>query len=358
VRRKIPVWSVIRLVTLFACVAVVFVLAWGWIASAGGSRSIYLSRDATENASAMVFLHDGAIRVSHWWFNPQPRPVNVFTKAFLGFGIHFENAITPQGKTLIIQRFWVPIWFGILVFMLPPLFALWRGPLRRRRRHREGLCPRCGYNLAGNISGECTECGATCPPPVDPTTRARRRLTVRLIFTGTFTLCAIVMIAAWTVSYVKPLSKEWATESYDTFVATLGDGTLALLTSKVHEQSLSQPSGRASRPGHWNTGILGLDYAEYTGQPEFVSDGGRLTMKDVLEAGSVPVQASKLAFATGWSLTVPLWIPATLVIPPWLVLLYRSLRRQRRRRREPCVRDRNDSENHTANACSRCGETS
>jgi len=347
-----PAWSAIRLAILFACMAVVVVLAWGWAASARGSRSIYLSRDATENASAMVFLHDGAMRVSHWWFNPQPRPAGVFAKAFLGFGIHFENAITPQGKTLIIQRFWVPIWFGMLVFMLPPLIALWRGPLRRHRRRREGLCPRCGYNLAGNISGRCTECGATCPRPLDPTVFVHARRFVRVILVSAFSLCTLVMLAAWTISYVRPFSNEWATESYDSLIAKLGDGALTLLASKVHEQSLSKPFGRASSPGRWNTGILGLDYSEYTGEPEFAGDGARLTMKEVLEAGAAQLGASKLVFATGWSLTVPLWIPSVLAILLSVLLLFRPIRRYRRSSREPCAQEGNDSMNHNTKVCS------
>lgn len=40
-----------------------------------------------------------------------------------------------------------------------PLFVFIRGPLRRRRRRRRGLCLTCGYNLTGNTSGRCPECG-------------------------------------------------------------------------------------------------------------------------------------------------------------------------------------------------------
>ena len=46
---------------------------------------------------------------------------------------------------------------------LPPL--LWVGvhgrrAWVRRRRGRLGLCRRCGYDLTGNVSGRCSECGA------------------------------------------------------------------------------------------------------------------------------------------------------------------------------------------------------
>ena len=36
-----------------------------------------------------------------------------------------------------------------------------RASMRRERQWREhGLCPACGYNLTGNTSGVCPECGA------------------------------------------------------------------------------------------------------------------------------------------------------------------------------------------------------
>ena len=49
---------------------------------------------------------------------------------------------------------------------LPPL--LWlalrsRGLIARRRRCRLGLCLRCGYDLSGNTSGKCSECGEPVP---------------------------------------------------------------------------------------------------------------------------------------------------------------------------------------------------
>ena len=31
---------------------------------------------------------------------------------------------------------------------------------RRARRQAEGLCVACGYDLAGNVSGVCPECGS------------------------------------------------------------------------------------------------------------------------------------------------------------------------------------------------------
>jgi hypothetical protein len=40
-----------------------------------------------------------------------------------------------------------------------PAWTLLRPRLRGRFRRRRGLCAKCGYNLAGNITGMCPECG-------------------------------------------------------------------------------------------------------------------------------------------------------------------------------------------------------
>jgi len=44
----------------------------------------------------------------------------------------------------------------ILAALLLPAFYLF---YRDRRRIRPGFCLRCGYNLTGNTSGVCSECG-------------------------------------------------------------------------------------------------------------------------------------------------------------------------------------------------------
>ena len=50
---------------------------------------------------------------------------------------------------------WVPIWMPLVLVALPTAF-LWR---LDRRRIPPGHCLKCGYNLTGNVSGVCPECG-------------------------------------------------------------------------------------------------------------------------------------------------------------------------------------------------------
>lgn len=49
-----------------------------------------------------------------------------------------------------------------LLLAVWPSLALVRGVRRWRRRRRKGFCVKCGYNLTGNVSGICPECGLPC----------------------------------------------------------------------------------------------------------------------------------------------------------------------------------------------------
>ena len=53
----------------------------------------------------------------------------------------------------------VPMWALFVVLALYPAWAFLRGPVRRHRRRRKNLCLHCAYDLTGNVSGICPECG-------------------------------------------------------------------------------------------------------------------------------------------------------------------------------------------------------
>lgn len=52
----------------------------------------------------------------------------------------------------------VPLWSLAVLTAALPAERLWRHG-SRRRAIRRGLCPHCRYNLTGNVSGVCPECG-------------------------------------------------------------------------------------------------------------------------------------------------------------------------------------------------------
>ncbi len=59
------------------------------------------------------------------------------------------------------MRLDLTIHFGLLLLVLGsyPLFTAIAGRMRIRHRKRRNLCVDCAYNLTGNTSGVCPECG-------------------------------------------------------------------------------------------------------------------------------------------------------------------------------------------------------
>jgi len=49
----------------------------------------------------------------------------------------------------------VPLWIPLVVIAIPTAFLFWLD----RRRIPSGYCKKCGYDLTGNVSGICPECG-------------------------------------------------------------------------------------------------------------------------------------------------------------------------------------------------------
>jgi hypothetical protein len=70
----------------------------------------------------------------------------------------------PAPKTFVRVSVRFPLWPLPLLFAIYPTIVLIRGPLRRRRRRKRGLCIRCGYDLTGNVSGVCPECATPAAP--------------------------------------------------------------------------------------------------------------------------------------------------------------------------------------------------
>jgi len=57
----------------------------------------------------------------------------------------------------------LPHWFPLVLFSAYPVWAISRWFLRRKKI-RAGRCVGCAYNLKGNVSGICPECGRNTNP--------------------------------------------------------------------------------------------------------------------------------------------------------------------------------------------------
>ena len=122
-----------------------------------------------------LYYTSGAGRDSHYFWLYQGR-------VFIGWGDCPSEKLGP-GWALLPSAFhlgmlldgsmWVPgiyystdAWsaslpcsFPFLLLFIPTLL-LWRHEWRAE--HRPGFCPCCDYNLTGNTTGRCPECGTPC----------------------------------------------------------------------------------------------------------------------------------------------------------------------------------------------------
>jgi hypothetical protein len=80
------------------------------------------------------------------WMNDEPRVGSSHSR------LHFHALIVPP-------------WLPMALTALLPAHAIVR-VTRRRLDPARGLCTRCGYNLTGNVSGICPECGTAGTAPV------------------------------------------------------------------------------------------------------------------------------------------------------------------------------------------------
>ena len=87
---------------------------------------------------------------TRWRIDPTGEGTSLLQQ--LGFDLTCE----PQSYQNLYYAISFPMWLPALMFAAPPVARF-----LRRRRHRPGFCRRCGYDLTGNVSGVCPECGNT-----------------------------------------------------------------------------------------------------------------------------------------------------------------------------------------------------
>ncbi len=72
---------------------------------------------------------------------------------------HVRCPLSYPSGTMKCTRIRFPIPALAICLVIPPSLGIVRGPVRRWRRRKRNLCVHCGYNLTGNTSGVCPECG-------------------------------------------------------------------------------------------------------------------------------------------------------------------------------------------------------
>jgi hypothetical protein len=77
----------------------------------------------------------------------------IIHEVFQRQGLYFKYERTSIFVPLLTFGLWA------VLFLVYPTVVFFRGPYRRHRRRKKGLCLNCGYSLTGNVSGVCPDCG-------------------------------------------------------------------------------------------------------------------------------------------------------------------------------------------------------
>ena len=64
----------------------------------------------------------------------------------------WDVALLPS---MLFREVWIPIW----MLLVPSVCVSWFLYRRAGRKRLNGHCPKCEYDLTGNVSGACPECG-------------------------------------------------------------------------------------------------------------------------------------------------------------------------------------------------------
>ena len=102
------------------------------------------------------------VRPGAWTYSDVvPRPAVTPEESF---GIHYVRTRDQLAPGVVHFLFHAGVPHGLVaaLAMILPAVRTWSW-LRRRHRHRVGLCPKCGYDLRAT-PGRCPECGTSAAP--------------------------------------------------------------------------------------------------------------------------------------------------------------------------------------------------
>lgn len=114
--------------------------------------------------------HRSEVWVKQWGVTPDPGiDLGLLVVGYSEFYLtawaanSFDFPMTSVGQYRVVE---ISPWLPVVVFAILPVVAACRF-IQRRRHPPEGFCRACGYNLTGNTSGICPECGGACNPARD-----------------------------------------------------------------------------------------------------------------------------------------------------------------------------------------------
>lgn len=97
-----------------------------------------------------VWLHTSISSPSPWWWDEH----TPFDWHYVAYGFHWRVVLHKDNGGILIR---IPLWIPAIVCTW--VLILCNPSVLRRKRKKHGLCLQCGYDLTGNTTGKCPECG-------------------------------------------------------------------------------------------------------------------------------------------------------------------------------------------------------
>lgn len=122
-------------------------------------QRIHIIRHAVfpEQAWVNIWANGGLLNVSlRWSETHRPNRTRKWQFCGLFYSDSIHRLLIESQRQIVVE---LPFWMMFLLFLAYPCLAFIRGPMRRYGRKRRGRCSQCGYDLTGNTSGRCPECG-------------------------------------------------------------------------------------------------------------------------------------------------------------------------------------------------------
>jgi hypothetical protein len=144
-RMKRKLFTVVSALSLLLCLASVGLWVRSYIGDGGGWEWTVMGKTYHFGMSEGTASAD---------FRPSTLSPLSITTAHDGLGIFFVSGRMGSSAWFHLG---MPLWVPATLFSLLP--TTWGVLSYSRRRPRAGCCPICGYDLTGNASGVCPECG-------------------------------------------------------------------------------------------------------------------------------------------------------------------------------------------------------
>jgi len=147
------------------CFSLLVLAAWAFVSPLLGDNLLYLTRH-TRTSDWELSLESGVLKIVRWDREVSEYEGGTFTwnsglkmeEGLRAFGIRMPFYGYDSNKLFTYQALDIPLWLIFALAMIPNSLLWYRG----RRRFPAGHCGSCGYDLIGNLSGVCPECGTPC----------------------------------------------------------------------------------------------------------------------------------------------------------------------------------------------------